>query len=305
MNASPRIKDLQSEDPLYASLKKVEKNPQAARAGSKSRPMGRIALLVLGLAAVTYYLLQTRETMDQLESRLAESQGHLTQVTARLEDSGKKIGELEAGLTGSRTQLARQERDLNRYKGLYQEVKSHQDQQSAELQVISTAKADRGQVEQIENETSRIKENLETVNSRLSTADSAISDVREAASRNRADIESTRTVLDRVGQTASENSGQISELKRSLEREYYNFELQEKGGIMKVFNVALSLKDADQRRQRYDLDIVVGTKRIRKNDQSINEPIYFYPEGVKKPYEVVVTKVDKKYVVGYLSIPKG
>ena len=46
-------------------------------------------------------------------------------------------------------------------------------------------------------------------------------------------------------------------------------------------------------------------KVIRKKHQAIDEPIEFYTRTSKKPYEVVVTRVDKKMVVGYLSVPKS
>jgi hypothetical protein len=93
-------------------------------------------------------------------------------------------------------------------------------------------------------------------------------------------------------------------VKRSLEREYYNFELQEKGGYMKVFSVALSLKDTDWKKRQFDIYLLADGKVIQKKDHSINEPIMFYVEGQQKPYEVVVTRVDKELVVGYLSVPK-
>ena len=99
-------------------------------------------------------------------------------------------------------------------------------------------------------------------------------------------------------------STEIAGVKRSLEREYFNFELQEKGGYMKVFEVSLSLKDADWKKRQFDIYVLADGKVIQKKDQSINEPILFYFEGKKKPYEVVVTRVDKKLVVGYLSVPK-
>jgi len=37
----------------------------------------------------------------------------------------------------------------------------------------------------------------------------------------------------------------------------------------------------------------------------VNEPIYFYTRGGRQPLELVINKVDKNKVVGYLSIPKA
>lgn len=310
MNVSEQVKQLQSEDPLYAHLRRIEKQETETKTvqGQSRSGVWRAVVLGVVVAFLAYYLFQAQQKIEQLNQELEEDQSHLSTVADQLEDSGKKIGELEQGLTRSHSQLQVQGRELNQYKNLYEKVKSDQEDQNRELQAISSQKADQSQVESLKNElqgeTQEIKENLQTVNSQVTQAHSAISDLREMSVRNRTDIEDTRGALQEVRQKADATAGQLSEVKHSLEREYYNFELQEKGGIMKVFNVALSLKDADVARQRYDLEVIVGTKRIRKNDQHIREPIYFYVEGVSKPYEVVVTKVDKKFVVGYLSVPK-
>lgn len=70
--------------------------------------------------------------------------------------------------------------------------------------------------------------------------------------------------------------------------------------------MVLNLEDVNLRKQRYDIETYVSRKRIRRKEQHINEPIYFYfyVEGVRKPYEVVVTRLHEKTAVGYLSVPK-
>lgn len=307
MNISEQAKELRAEDPLFSRVKKIEKpifeTQPAQKPAARSRHWtlaavaGGAVLLFLG-----YYLYQAQQQIEKLHANLAQSRNQLSAVTQELQKSGEKIGDLAKGLSQSQSNLKAQKGEINRYKNLYAEVKGG-------LETVSQQKADQSQVEslktELKTETSQLKENLQTVNNQVGQANSNISDLREISTRNRTDIESTREALASVRQTADTTAGQLSEVKRSLEREVYNFELQEKGGIMKVFNVALGLKDVDFLKQRYDLEIVAGGKRIKKDNHPINEPIYFYIEGVKKAYEIVITKVDKKYVVGYLSVPKA
>ena len=103
---------------------------------------------------------------------------------------------------------------------------------------------------------------------------------------------------------ACPNAEEIGGVKRSLDRDYYNFELQRNGGVMKVFSVSMQLKNTDFKNQRYHVEIVADGRRLNKKRVNINEPIFFYVEGQKKPYEILVNRVDKKFVVGYLSVPK-
>ena len=170
---------------------------------------------------------------------------------------------------------------------------------------MAVQKVDRGRVDSLEKEAASMKDDLRGVDKQVTQAHSAISGLRDTATRNRTDIGATRDALDEVRQSAEGTAGELSEFKRSFEREHFNFELHKKGGFMKVFEIHLKLKGTDFRKQRCDLEVFVDGKRIKKDDQYINEPVYFYAQDQKKPYEIVLTKVNKEYVVGYLSVPKG
>lgn len=304
MNVSQRIKDVHSEDPLFARVKVGRRNGEVKDKEQNRAWLWGLVLLVVGLGFLGYHLFQAQQRISRVNANLAQSQNQLTSVTRQLQDSGTKIEGLEQGLTRSQSQLTTQERELGRYKNLYGKVKSEQEQQTRDLEAISLEKADRSQVDSLSHETAGIKKQLKTVDSRMTRTNSSVSELRKVAGQNRSDIGTTRQALESVRQTAEVNSEELSEVKHSLEREYYNFELQKKGGYMKVFAVALRLKGTDFNRQRYSLDVITGGKRIRKKNQYIREPIYFYVEGTKKPYEIVVNKVNKDYVVGYLSVPK-
>ncbi|HXK61864.1 MAG TPA: hypothetical protein PLP42_18405, partial [Acidobacteriota bacterium] len=166
------------------------------------------------------------------------------------------------------------------------------------LAVVGQQKADRTEVNALRNEADEIKKQVVEANS-------GISDLRNVTARNTGEIESTQKAVSSVREMSEANTKEIADVKHSLARDVYNFELTEKTGIMTLFNVALKLNDIDVSKQRFDLEIFAGDKRMKKNDQHINEPIYFYVEGVQKPYELTVTKLDKKHVVGYLSVPKS
>jgi hypothetical protein len=51
--------------------------------------------------------------------------------------------------------------------------------------------------------------------------------------------------------------------------------------------------------------LVADDMEIEKKDRTVNEPIFFYVAGSKKPYELVVNKVESSRIIGYLSTPKG
>ncbi len=256
-----------------------------------------LAVLVTALAFIAFYLIQARRQIQDLNANLQTNRTDLASVTQELTQSQQEIGGLQEDLSTSQSELGTQGRELNQYKGLYQGLKSEQEQQTRELEAISLQKADQGQVDTLKSETAGIQQQANHANSN-------IAGLRALSTRNRTDIEANSQTISTVRQEADQTSTELAAVKKSVEREVYNFELYEDGAIMKVFEVALSLKDIDFNRQRYDLEILANGQRIKKDNHFLNEPIYFYVEGVSKPYEIVVNKVDKKYVVGYLSIPK-
>jgi hypothetical protein len=51
--------------------------------------------------------------------------------------------------------------------------------------------------------------------------------------------------------------------------------------------------------------MTVEDKRFEKKNRALNEPILFYTSGTHQPEEVVINKVGKDQVSGYVSIPKA
>jgi predicted nucleic acid-binding Zn-ribbon protein len=201
--------------------------------------------------------------------------------------------------------LNAQKREIGRYQKLYTDLKEQQTVQNQELEAISVKKADQSQVEDLRAQASGIEQSVGDLDTRVTQANSNISGLREQSTRNRQDIEGTQGALAEVRGAVDSNTQEIAGVKHSLDREYYNFELHKKGSVMKVFDVALRLKKTNFKGQKFTLEILAAGKKMTKKGQHINEPIFFYVEGVKKPYEILVNKVEKEIVVGYLSVPKG
>ncbi|UCF38557.1 MAG: hypothetical protein JSU96_06870 [Acidobacteriota bacterium] len=310
MNGKDNLKHF--DDPLLSGLKekKLDRTGVTASNEASTRHKGGNYRLLLGLLAITalavlgFYIFQAQQQLGQLSAELAESRTELQDVSRSLADSKDEIASLNEGLGASDQKLASQGQQLARYKTLYSNLKTDQEEQTRELAILNVQKADQSDVNALKDEASDLRSTATQIQSDLDRTSTAVSNLEQTTSANRNDIDQTRVDLQQVRSATETNAGDIGDIRRSLEREYYNFELQEKGGYMKVFDVSLSLKDADVRKKQFDMYLLADGKVIRKKDQSINEPILFYVSGKQKPYEVVVTRVDDKLVVGYLSVPK-
>lgn len=291
-------------DPLFSRVDDRLQVKRQAASGSKfrsGRSMKWLVASVLGilsLGALMFFLADSRQQIAQLQTEIRSSQDQWSSVSQKLQASQSEIGELHQGISVGQTQISEQKRQISQYQNLYADLKSQQQQQTQNLEAVHRNKAERSEMETLRTQTGEISE-------RVQQANTNIADLRDSSNQNRTDIESQEESIGQLQSQVTTTEERLAALKDTVERAYYHFEISEKSGFMKTLDVSLRLRDADFRKQRYDLDIFSGRKRIQKKDQPINEPIYFYIDGFQRPYEILVNKVEKSFVVGYLSVPKS
>jgi hypothetical protein len=69
--------------------------------------------------------------------------------------------------------------------------------------------------------------------------------------------------------------------------------------------VLVQLEKTDTKRNTFTVNLVFDDKRTQRRDKAINEPVYFYVQGAPSALELVVNKLSKDSIAGYLSAPKG
>jgi len=125
----------------------------------------------------------------------------------------------------------------------------------------------------------------------------------------RTDLDSTREDLkmarSEMGTLIARNHDEIDQLRRMGERDYVEFTIAGKNKPQKIGNVTVELKGVNDKRNQYSVAMTVEDKRFDKKNRAMNEPIFFYISGTKLPEEIVVNKVGKNTISGYVSIPKA
>jgi hypothetical protein len=125
----------------------------------------------------------------------------------------------------------------------------------------------------------------------------------------RSDLDSTRDDLkmarSELGTLIARNHDEIDQLRRLGERDYIEFTVSGKNKPQKVGNVTVELKGVNQKRNQYSVYMTVEDKRFEKKNRALNEPVFFYISGTRLPEELVINKVGKDQVSGYVSIPKA
>jgi hypothetical protein len=219
----------------------------------------------------------TGQLRDQVSNRLSAIQRQnaeeLDAVKSELDDAAKRVGAQGGELRKARTMVAN--------------LQDQQQQQTQQLKQEIDQKADQQQVGALTQDVSSTKTDLSTTQKNVSTL--------------AADLGMARSDL---GTLIARNHDDIEYLRKLGDREYYEFTLT-KDQQAKVAGVGLLLKKTNVKRYRFNVATVVDDMQVERRDCTLNAPVFFYVNGSKKPYELVVNSVASTQVKGYLSTPKG
>ncbi|HEY6265946.1 MAG TPA: hypothetical protein VIW93_14185 [Candidatus Acidoferrum sp.] len=139
-------------------------------------------------------------------------------------------------------------------------------------------------------------------NDDVKTVDTKVVGVKTDLDATREDLKMARSEM---GTLIARNHDEIDQLRRLGERDYVEFTIVGKNKPQKVGNVTVELKGVNEKRNQFSAALTIEDKQFEKKNRALNEPIFFYTSGTHIPEEVVINKVGKNTISGYVSIPKA
>jgi len=136
----------------------------------------------------------------------------------------------------------------------------------------------------------------------VKTVDTKVVGVKTDLDATREDLKMARSEM---GTLIARNHDEIDQLRRLGERDYVEFSIVGRNKPQKVGNVTVELKGVNEKRSQFSAAMTVEDKQFEKKNRAMNEPIFFYTSGTHIPEELVVNKVGKNTISGYVSIPKA
>ena len=265
-----------------------------------SSTRGQFLLILPVLAALIvgelYGIHKINSTRDALEAQQAQTRKQLAaefqdQLTSRMSAienaNAQQFDALKDELDSAAKRLGATGGELKRARATVAELQNEQHQQAEQLQEELAQKADQQQVGALIQDVSAQRTDLDNTKKAL---DSVRSDLGMARSE--------------MGTLIARNHDDIEQLRKMGERDYFEFTANRKA-LARVAGVGLNLTKTNVKQHRFNLDLVVDDVRVEKKGRTINEPIFFYVNGSKRPYELVVNEVKSNEVKGYVSTPKG
>jgi hypothetical protein len=233
--------------------------------------------------------------------------------SAKIESANQAVAEqmksVQASVQQEMTTLKEHVADENTHKELQGDFKVVTDKLNITQSQLKKA---RREAEAQNVETTNLVKALDTsMHSELATKATAdeVKAVDGRVTKVSADLDKTVNDLNmarsELGTLIARNHEDIEVLRRLGERDYIEFTIVGKNKPQNVGNITVKLKSVNEKQNRTNLNYTVEDKKYEAKKTNINSPIFFYLSGARQPEEIVINRVGKNTISGYLSIPKA
>jgi chromosome segregation ATPase len=249
--------------------------------------------VLIGVAAI--YVVVSLSLLFSLRSRV---QG-LEQKQQTLEASDK---ELRDKLHMTNKTMSESVQALGSKVGMTQEeierrtAELHRQQQQAEAKLTAEQRKTQQQVSEVSGDVTGVRTDL--------------GGAKQDIASTRSDLDATKAKLEKaIGDLGlqsglvARNHNELELLKHKGDRNYFEFTLR-RSQRQPVSTISMQLKKTDPKKSKFTLNVIADDRIIEKKDRTANEPLQFYTGRDRSLCEVVIFKVDKDSVSGYLSAPK-
>jgi len=305
----------------YASTSSVRAAWLKATGGGETRtgssaPLWAVLVLaivsVAGMGGLYYHARGLSSQLDQVNGELRKaveaqtSQGEvLQQIAGRLDLADARDSEIQGQVAQTQARLGSAQSELQR---------TRQQTTQTTLAAAELARQQREAQEaaqQLASQLGQLQQEQVTTKGSVGNLSTDIAGVRGDVKSTKDDLAATRSELQRVigdlgvqSDLVAHNRTELDELKLRGERDYIEFNLRRSDRIQRVGNLRLELKRTDPKKQKYTVNLVVDDQTIEKKDKNVYEPVQFYQEGFRAPTEIVVNKIERDRITGYISSPK-
>jgi len=254
---------------------------------------GKVLPWLVGLALVVSVanLVLVFVTRSQVSDGFSKQADELTLLTRRMDSSDERYAQLRGQFQVTSEKLGLTEEQLSRARSVAAEI---QKQQQAAVHQLNDAISK--------------KASTDEVNKVQADANAKIGGLSSDLAGTRKDLDATKEAL---SGTKGELTGAIARthdelvaLAHRTDRDYFEFNLPKRHAQQKVGTVMLQLEKTDTKRNTFTVNLYFDDKRTQRS-HALNEPVYFYVQGASSTLELVVNKLGKDTVSGYVSTPKG
>ena len=236
---------------------------------------------------------------NTVEDRVASVEQQLQ--TVRTQDDSK-ISQLSSALDVVSQHMGVTAQELKEAHAAAEKLKQENTQAAQRLRKELAAKADAQAVRAFHEEAAtKLAEVQQDSTAKFGAVSGEVQGVRTDLDATREELATSKKEL---SSQIAHNSGELAELRRRGEREYFEFDMNKSKEFAHIADVLVQLRRTDVKKQKFDVVIQADDTSVTKKDRTANEPVTFLVGPDRLRYELVVNYVTKDRIRGYLSTPK-
>jgi predicted nucleic acid-binding Zn-ribbon protein len=266
----------------------VQGPPPAASGGGKGLSVAVGVLLVISLINLGLVIFG----WQKLDTALGKHADQLDLLTRRLDSSDERYAQLKGQFQVTAEKLGMTQQELSRSRELASQI---QKQQKEAVQQLNSA------IQQ--------KASADELNKLASDSNAKIGNLSGDLAGTKKDLEATKEALTgakgELSGAIARTHDELVDLAHRTDRDYFEFNIQSRHQRQKIGTVALELQKTDTKKNLFTIRLFFDDKSTVRRDKAIDEPVYFYVQGASSALELVVNKVSKNSIAGYVSAPKG
>lgn len=132
-----------------------------------------------------------------------------------------------------------------------------------------------------------------------------LADTKQQLDQTRTDLQNNlNSTRDELTSSIAKNHDELVILQKRGDRTIYEFDLERSKQFHRVGPLNVSVRTVNQKHRYYDLVMTVEDQQVERKHASLYEPLMLRLADRPQPVELVVNRIDKNGVKGYLSEPK-
>ena len=266
-----------------------------------------IAVVALfGITAVAFaYGLHQQSMVRQLTAQTATANAALNQMQGELNATAAKLNDMTAARTWTQTPAASIPPPAASVSEPSVDNAAKTSEAASTSTPASSAKSAPAKRQVAKRRTPVVDKKYLQLESQLAEQQKQLKETQDEVAKDRSELEGTiNSTRDDLNGSIAKTHEELVALEKRGERSYFEFDLSKSKQFQRVGPLTLSLRKADTKHKSYDVAMIVDDNELQKRKVNLYEPIWIHTESDSQPVQIIVNRIDKDTVHGYISAPK-
>ncbi len=281
-------------------------NGWAAMRADANRWLVIAVVALLGITVVTVgYGFHQQSMVRQLTAQTVTANAAMNQMQGQLNAVTSKLNDLTAVKSSPQAATESTQPSRGVASGSDEDTSTKAPEVAPTSTPVTTAKPAPAKKHVAKRRAPVVDKKYEQLQSQLAEQQKALKETQDEVAKNRSDLEGTiNSTRDDLNGSIAKTHEELVALEKRGERSYFEFDLSKSKQFQRVGPLTLSLRKADTKHKNYDVAMIVDDNELQKKKVNLYEPIWIHTETDSQPVQIIVNRIDKDAVHGYISAPK-